>query len=367
MFSRFSSLLVYIVAGLAIATAATPMGPPKDYDDGAKAPSYPGSSYSPPKYSADKSYAKPYAEEEPCPKDKYPKEKYPKKYPEDKYSKDKYAEKYPKDEYPEDKYPKEERLEEKDAKDKYPDDKYPKDKYAEKYPKDKYPEDKYPKEERLEEKDAKDKYPKEKRPEEKYAKQKNYPRAPAFPGPKPGLGKLNSYDARPQNANNCNVGSQMCCNPVNRSDNEDSEFQGILAGLGLMGDMGDITQRLRNSDKFIGKNCSPDDGATGSQCTASAMCCEHDTFVGVCLTASVLTGSDIFNIIRMVYWPLAARTSISSSPSMQADDRVPRLGCAAWSFMTRTPFFSFYASTLFSVHTHAFIAHFVCIGTILFL
>jgi hypothetical protein len=350
MFSRFSSLLVYVVAGLAIAAAATPMGPPKDYDDGSKAPSYPAPSYSSPKYSEDKPYAKPYSDK--YPRDQYPKDKYAKKYPmdkyakeqrveekdvkdkypQDKYPKDKYAEKYPKEKYPEDKYPKdkypeEECLEDKDAKDKYPKDKYPEDKYPkeehheekypedkyskDKYPKDKYPkeeryeekypEDKYPKEERHEDKDAKDKYPKdkysedkypkEKRPEDKDAKQKNYPRGPAFPGSKPGLGKSKSLNARPQNSNNCNVGSQTCCNPVNKSDNKDSEFQGILAGLGLMGNMGDITQKIRNSDKFIGKDCSPDD--TGDQCTASPMCCEDNTFVGVCPTASFSTRSDI--------------------------------------------------------------------------
>jgi hypothetical protein len=272
MFSRFSSLLVYVVAGLVISAAATPMAPPKDYDDGSKAPSYPGSSYSSPKYSADKPYAKPYAEES-CPEEKkYPEEKYPKdKYPDDKYPKDNYREeKYPEEKYPKDKYPKDKYREEK-----YPEDKYPKDKYREeKYPKDKYPKDKY-----REEKYPEDKYPKEKHPEEKDAnmKQKYYPRAGPFSGPRPGLGKLNS---RPQNSNNCNVGSQMCCNPVNRSEDKESEFQGILAGLNLMGDDGgDITQKIKSSDKFIAKNCSP--GGTGNQCEASPMCCENNYFVGV--------------------------------------------------------------------------------------
>jgi Fungal hydrophobin len=267
MFSRFSSLLVYIVAGLVISAAATPMAPPKDYDDGSKAPSYPGSSYSSPKYSADKPYAKPYAEES-CPMEK--------KYPEDKYPKDKYRE----DKYPEEKYPKE----------KYHEDKYPKEKYPEeKYPKDKYHEEKYPE----------DKYPKEKHPEEKDAnmKQKYYPRGGPFPGPKPGLRKLNS---RPQNSNNCNVGSQMCCNAVNRSEDKESEFQGILAGLGLMGDDGgDITQKIKSSDKFIAKNCSPD--GTGDQCDASPMCCENNYFVGVYPTASFLTFSDNFTSSG---WPI---------------------------------------------------------------
>jgi hypothetical protein len=297
MFSRFSTLLVYIVAGLVISAAATPMAPPKDYDDGSKAPSYPGSSYSSPKYSADKPYAKPYADES-CPKEKkYPEEKYPK----DKYRDEKYPEeKYPKDKYPEEKYPKDMDREEKYPKEKYPKDKdreekYPKEKYhEEKYPEDKYPKDKYPKDKDREEKYHEDKYPKDKGREEKYPKekyheekypkdkdanmkQKYYPRAGPFSGPKPGLGKLNS---RPQNSNNCNVGSQMCCNPVNRSEDKESEFQGILSGLGLMGeDGGDITQKIKTSDKFIAKNCSPD--GTGDQCNASPMCCENNYFVGV--------------------------------------------------------------------------------------
>ncbi|KAH9959098.1 hypothetical protein BC827DRAFT_1269104 [Russula dissimulans] len=40
MLSRFSSLFVYVVAGLVISAAATPTGPPPEYD-GSKSPSYP--------------------------------------------------------------------------------------------------------------------------------------------------------------------------------------------------------------------------------------------------------------------------------------------------------------------------------------
>jgi len=40
MLSRFSSLFVYVVAGLVISAAATPTGPPSEYD-GSKSPSYP--------------------------------------------------------------------------------------------------------------------------------------------------------------------------------------------------------------------------------------------------------------------------------------------------------------------------------------
>jgi hypothetical protein len=67
-----------------------------------------------------------------------------------------------------------------------------------------------------------------------------------------------------------------------QSENEDSQFGGLLAVLGLMGDT-DVTERIRNSDKFVGIDCSPD--GTGDQCTASPMCCEDNYFVGVCRTA----------------------------------------------------------------------------------
>jgi hypothetical protein len=68
-----------------------------------------------------------------------------------------------------------------------------------------------------------------------------------------------------------------------QSDNEDSQFGGLLAILGMMG-MDDITQKLTNSDKFAGIDCSPK--GTGDQCNASPMCCENNYFVGVCRTPS---------------------------------------------------------------------------------
>ncbi|KAH9981552.1 hypothetical protein BJV74DRAFT_887509 [Russula compacta] len=58
MLSRFSSLFVYVVAGLVISAAATPMGPPGDYGNGPKSPSLPGPPYPspppPPKYPGNK-------------------------------------------------------------------------------------------------------------------------------------------------------------------------------------------------------------------------------------------------------------------------------------------------------------------------
>ncbi|KAH9976374.1 hypothetical protein BGW80DRAFT_1444002 [Lactifluus volemus] len=95
MLSRFSSLLVYVVAGLVISAAATPMGPPRDYDDGYKTTSPQGSqsSYSP---STSSNYAastpspyaaKPYADM------KYPEpSQSPKPYAEEKKA---YSEKTP--------------------------------------------------------------------------------------------------------------------------------------------------------------------------------------------------------------------------------------------------------------------------------
>jgi hypothetical protein len=49
MLSRFSSLFAYVVVGLVVATAATPMAPSNDRDDGSKSPSpsHPDSPYPP--------------------------------------------------------------------------------------------------------------------------------------------------------------------------------------------------------------------------------------------------------------------------------------------------------------------------------
>ena len=84
MLSHFSMLLVYIIAGLALSTAVTPMGLPHHgaYNDGLKLLSYPGSSYSSStllKYDH-KPYLRSYAEEK-----KYPEQKpYPRSYSEEK-------------------------------------------------------------------------------------------------------------------------------------------------------------------------------------------------------------------------------------------------------------------------------------------
>ncbi|KAH9058238.1 hypothetical protein EDB87DRAFT_1578226 [Lactarius vividus] len=110
MLSRFSALLVYVVAGLVISAAATPMGQSADYNDEPK--SRPPGAYGPQsypphhKYPQDKPYSKPYdhaykayggGEDKPYSKP-YPEEK---KYPEKKYPRDK---KHPEEKpHPEDK------------------------------------------------------------------------------------------------------------------------------------------------------------------------------------------------------------------------------------------------------------------------
>ncbi|KAH9959097.1 hypothetical protein BC827DRAFT_1269103 [Russula dissimulans] len=73
MLSRFSSLFVYVVAGLVISAAATPTGPPSEYDDGSKSPSYPAHPVQ--KYPQNEA-VKSYSEEKPYPKS-YQEEKYP--------------------------------------------------------------------------------------------------------------------------------------------------------------------------------------------------------------------------------------------------------------------------------------------------
>ena len=103
MFSRLSSLLVYVVAGLVISAVATPMGP--DYNDEPKTrlsgPFYP-QSYSPrPKYPQEKPYPKPYSHTD---KAYVPRDSEDKSYPEAK----KYLEqkKYPEQKKEEKPFPK---------------------------------------------------------------------------------------------------------------------------------------------------------------------------------------------------------------------------------------------------------------------
>ena len=103
MLSRLSSLFIYVVAGLVISAAATPMGP--DYNEEPKSrvpgPAYPQSYSAHPKYTQEKPYSKPYyqmdkayarREDKPYREEKkYPEQKkfseekpYPKPRPEDK-------------------------------------------------------------------------------------------------------------------------------------------------------------------------------------------------------------------------------------------------------------------------------------------
>jgi len=69
-----------------------------------------------------------------------------------------------------------------------------------------------------------------------------------------------------------------------QSDNDDSQMGGILSVLKAMG-MPDVTEKIFNSDKFVGIDCSQE--LVGKQCQAQPVCCENNYFVGVCLTASL--------------------------------------------------------------------------------
>jgi hypothetical protein len=49
-------------------------------------------------------------------------------------------------------------------------------------------------------------------------------------------------------------------------------------------DLHHVTERISNSDKFVGIDCSQQ--RVGEQCKAQTVCCEDNYFVGVCLTDS---------------------------------------------------------------------------------
>ncbi|KAI0253696.1 hypothetical protein BJV78DRAFT_1280749 [Lactifluus subvellereus] len=278
MLSRFSSLFVYVVAGLVISAAATPMGPPRDYDDGSKVPMPQGSSsYSPSttsKYPAESSYyAKPYSEK------KYPEEMpYPKPYPEEKYP----------EEVP---YPRPQNAEEMPYPMPYPEDKkpYPEDKKP--YPEDKkpYPEDKkpYPEDKKPYPADRKP-YPEDKKP---YPEQKKpYSEDPSYskPGDK---GKSGSYNDPNGNTGACSVGPQQCCNQVIAS--QDSEVPSFLGGLDLE-DLEDILAIIgaADSDSLVGRDCSPRDGNSAG-CNAQPMCCTNNSFNGLVAIGCSIVDFDV--------------------------------------------------------------------------
>ena len=245
MLSRFSSLFAYVVVGLVISTGATPTAPSSDSDGGSKSPSHPDSSYSSPtspKYPADK----PYAEGKSYPKEKHPEEK----RPEEEHPKDKYSE----------------------AKPPYPQEKPP---YAKADGKDKASGDR-----------PQAQYPSQKQP---YAK---------------GDDKDKSYADHPKYDNQCNVDKQVCCNGYNEvshwlpskpsylSDfvtevlrqSKDEQHAEFLHSLDSYFGMTDITQKIRDSNKFWSTNCSQ--SGANSPCKAQPMCCEENHWVGVVPTSS---------------------------------------------------------------------------------
>src|SRR6266702_3533975 len=149
MLSRFSTLLIYVIAGLVVSAAAVPMGPQDEPKSRSPSTYYPH----------DRPHSKPYGHkyrayalrEEKKDDDKYPEEeKYDdKKYDDKKYDDKKYPEekKYDEKKYDEkkydDKYPQEKKYDDK----KYPQEKYDDKKYDDKYPQEKkYDDKKYPQE-----------------------------------------------------------------------------------------------------------------------------------------------------------------------------------------------------------------------------
>ena len=222
MLSRFSTLLVYVVAGLALSAAATPMGHPRGYDDGSKSPSYPGSSYSsstPSKYPEAKKYPeeKKYPEQKPYPKS-YAEEK---KYPEEKRPMEKYSEEKEK------KYPEEKKYEEKRPMEKYrPKQRYSVGKYDDedkrKSDDDKrkpYDDDKrksYDDEERKSDEDKRKSYDDddERKPyDDDKRKSDDNRRKPYDDGEK----RKPYDDHKNESHGQCSVENQHCCNQVNKA------------------------------------------------------------------------------------------------------------------------------------------------------
>ena len=242
MLSRFSSLLAYVVVGLVISAAATPMAPSSDYDDVSKSPSHLDSSYSSPtspKYPADKPYAKPYAEEKP--KEKYPEEKRPEGM-------------------------------------------YPKDQSEAKPP--------YPQEKPYAKTDGKASGD---RPQPQYPSQKQ-------PDAK-GDDKGQSSAGHPKYNNQCNVDNQVCCNGYNEvshfrtvvsvdfvaevlRQSKDEQHAEFLHSLESYFGMTEITQKIKDSNKFWSTNCSK--SGVNSPCKAQPMCCEENHWVGVVLASPFL-------------------------------------------------------------------------------
>jgi hypothetical protein len=174
MFSRFSSLFAYVVVGLAISAAATPMAPSRegrDYDDGSKSPSYPDShsypSPAPSNYPGENPRPKPYVAEA---------------QPEEK--------KYPDEKQPEEKYPKEKQTEEKP----------------------------YPK--------ADDKDKDKDKPHDGDRPQGEYP-PPKSPDGKPDDKDKSSYSGSPKYNDQCNVGKQECCNGYNEVNRHRTSYPPI--------------------------------------------------------------------------------------------------------------------------------------------
>src|SRR6266702_2521696 len=178
MLSRFSTLLIYVIAGLVVSAAAVPMGPQDEPKSRSPSTYYPhdrphskpyGHKYRAYALREEKKDDKKYPEEKKYDDKKYPQEK---KYDDIKYPKEK---KYDDKKYDEKKYPEEKKYDDK----KYDDKKYPEEKKDDnkKYPQEKkyddkkYDDKKYPEEK----KDDDKKYPQEKKYDDKKYDDKKYP------------------------------------------------------------------------------------------------------------------------------------------------------------------------------------------------
>ncbi|KAN0137824.1 hypothetical protein V8E53_004308 [Lactarius tabidus] len=242
MLSRLSSLFIYVVAGLVISAAATPMMGPttSDYNEEPKSrpmvPSYPKSSPHPkPYYQMEKAYAR--GDDKPYPRPHPDEKKYPeqKKYsekpsrPDDKKSSDDKGKEHKPDNY----------------KDRMSSDDVDRKDYG-KGRKD-YDKGKDGKSDRDHDKDRKD-----------YDKGKD----------------SKSYHDEDHNPSNtyCNVGEQHCCDTVN----DVKEVQ----KLGLLGLASGIS--LTDLTGVFGTNCSPMFWAEGGgKCNAQPICCDNNNIEGL--------------------------------------------------------------------------------------
>ncbi|KAF8257202.1 hypothetical protein EI94DRAFT_1792022 [Lactarius quietus] len=286
MLSRLSSLLVYVVAGLVISAAATPMGPPSEYNEEPKArplgPSYP-QSYAPhPKYpysksyqmdkayaprGEDKPYPRPYSEEKKYSEKKHSEEKpYPKPHPEEK----KYLSKSSDDKGKERKADVDQGRKSDDYKDRKSADYTDRKSYDNNRKSDDDRDRKV-----YDDKDRKSDDYKDRKSAD-YTDRKSYDNGRKSDDDRDRKvyndkdRKYKDQDDHSYGNNQCNVGEQHCCEST--TSLEEAKSTGLLALMGWA----DLTQFTG----VLGKNCSPMWGV-GAKCEASPVCCENVKTEGI--------------------------------------------------------------------------------------